>query len=66
MLFMEWQTPQSKHWRGDIGRLVVRSFLILELDSDVPFMSSDEVDPISLSYPWVLERQDGGFNMWYG
>ena len=66
MLFMGWQTPKGGHWRGDIGRLVVRSDLTLELDSDVPFLPSDEVDPISLSYPWVLGTEGGGFNMWYG
>lgn len=66
MLFMGWQTTQGSHWRGDIGRLVVKSDLTLELDSDVPFMPSDEVDPISLSYPWVIENEGGGFSMWYG
>ena len=66
MLFMGWQTPQDGHWRGDVGRLVVKPDLTLQLDSDVPFMSSNEVDPISLSYPWVLENKEGGFSMWYG
>jgi hypothetical protein len=66
MLFMGWQTPRGGHWRGDIGRLVVRSDFSLELDSDIPFMASDEVDPISLSYPWVIEAEGGGFSMWYG
>ena len=66
MLFMGWQTPQGGHWRGDIGRLVLKPNLALELDSDVPFMSSDEVDPISLSYPWLIENKGGGFSMWYG
>ena len=66
MLFMGWQTPKGGHWRGDIGRLVVRPDLTLELDSDVPFLSSVALDPISLSYPWVLENGGGGFNMWYG
>lgn len=66
MLFMGWQAPKGEHWRGDIGRLVVESDLTLALDSDFPFMSSDDTDPISLSYPWVLEGQDGRFCMWYG
>lgn len=66
MLFMGWQIPQGGHWRGDVGRLVVKPDLTLELDSDIPFMSSNEVDPISLSYPWVLESEGGGFSMWYG
>ena len=66
MLFMGWQTQQGGHWRGDVGRLVVKLDLTLELDGDIPFMASDEVDPISLSYPWVLENKGGGFSMWYG
>jgi hypothetical protein len=66
MLFMGWQTPQGGHWRGDVGRLVVKPDLTLELDSNIPFMPSDQVDPISLSYPWVIENAGGDFSMWYG
>jgi hypothetical protein len=66
MLFMGWQTPQAGHWRGDVGRLIVKPDLTLELDGDMPFMALDAVDPISLSYPWVLENDGGGFSMWYG
>jgi hypothetical protein len=66
MLFMGWQTPKDGHWRGDVGRLVVKPDLTLELDSEVPFMGSDPCDPISLSYPWVIEHEEGGYSMWYG
>jgi hypothetical protein len=66
MLFMGWQTPQNGHWRGDIGRIVVKSDLSLELESELPFMGSDIVDPISLSYPWVVKNARGGYDMWYG
>ncbi len=66
MLFMGWQAPKGEHWRGDVGRLVVQRDLTLELDGHTPFMSSSDIDPISLSYPWVLRRDDGTFDMWYG
>lgn len=66
MLFMGWQNPAGGHWRGDIGRLVVRPDLTLELDGNAPILKSDVVDPISLSYPWVLENPEGGYQMWYG
>lgn len=66
ILFMGWQTPKDLHWRGDIGRLVLNSDLTLSLDSDTPWLFSDESDSISLSYPWVLEKVDGEFGMWYG
>ena len=66
MLFMGWQVPQEGRWRGDIGRLVVNPDLTLQLAGKSPFMASDEIDPISLSYPWVLECDRGGYLMWYG
>jgi hypothetical protein len=66
MLFMGWQTPKGGHWRGDIGRLIVKPDLTLELENEAPFMGSDSVDPISLSYPWVVKIAMGGFSMWYG
>lgn len=66
MLFMGWQNSGVGHWRGDIGRLIVEPDLTLKLDADLPFMGSSVVDPISLSYPWVLENPDGGYQMWYG
>jgi len=66
MLFMGWQSPKAGHWRGDIGRLIVQSDLTLKLDGDAPFMGTDNVDPISLSYPWVQENPQGGYHMWYG
>ena len=66
MLFMGWQSPEIGHWRGDIGRLIVQPDLTLKLDADAPFLASDLVDPISLSYPWVMDNPEGGYYMWYG
>lgn len=66
MLFMGWQTPPGGHWRGDIGRLVVKPDLSLALDGTQPFMGCDETDRVSLSYPWVEPSPGGGFDMWYG
>lgn len=66
MLFMGWQSPPGKHWRGDIGRLIVTPELALKLEGEDVFMGSDSTDPISLSYPWVQARPSGGFDMWYG
>jgi len=65
ILFMGWQCPGGQHWRGDIGRLVLKTDLSLILDSPSPFLSTDSVDPVSLSYPWVFQEQDV-FHMWYG
>jgi len=66
MLFMGWQRPDSGHWRGDIGRLVLKPDLTLELDSETPFLTVDDVDKVSLSYPWVHRNGRGNFQMWYG
>lgn len=66
MLFMGWQTTTRQHWRGDIGRLIVTEGATLELDSEHPFMGQDDTDPISLSYPWVIANEAGGYLMWYG
>lgn len=66
ILFMGWQNPEGGHWRGDIGRLLLDPDDSLRLESDSPFLASDEVDPLSLSYPWVEPVPDGGFRMWYG
>lgn len=66
MLFMGWQTPAGSHWRGDIGRLVVSSDGRLSLDGEGPFIGRSSVDPVSLSYPWVLRDSHGLYRMWYG
>jgi hypothetical protein len=66
MLFMGWQSRNRAHWRGDIGRLVVSSDLTLDLDGEKPFLGVDPVDPTSLSYPWVMKNDTGGYRMWYG
>ncbi|MGF6152415.1 hypothetical protein [Pseudomonas fluorescens] len=66
MLFMGWQNPVDGHWRGDIGRLIVNPDLTLKLESREPFMGADPTDPISLSYPWVMQSANGDYDMWYG
>lgn len=66
MLFMGWQIPIGGHWRGDIGRLVLGADGSLTLDEPQPVLGNSAVDPLSLSYPWVLRARDGGYRMWYG
>jgi hypothetical protein len=66
LTFMGWQNPPGGHWRGDIGRLVVNEDLSLQIDSLTPFMTSDEADPLSLSYPWIIKSPTDHYDMWYG
>ncbi|HEX2841181.1 hypothetical protein [Hyphomicrobium sp.] len=66
ILFMGWQNPPGGHWRGDIGRLCIEPDGSLTPDGATPLLGSNEIDPISLSYPWVERRPEGGYRMWYG
>lgn len=68
ILFMGWQIPKSGHWHGNIGRLRLNSDLSLDLDNgnDKPFFACNLIDPISLSYPWVMSDDGAGYHMWYG
>lgn len=65
ILFMGWQHPPEGHWRGDIGRLRLKDNFSMVIDNSSPFIGPSEIDPISLSYPWVLHRRDQ-YLMWYG
>jgi hypothetical protein len=66
LVFMGWQAPAGKHWRGDIGRLLLDRSFALRLDPVAPLLKLDEIDPISVSYPFVLHCKDGLYRMWYG
>jgi len=66
MLFMGWQNPKHDHWRGEIGRLVLNEDFSLKIDKQTPFISTNTIDPISLSYPWVISNSVDGYHMWYG
>jgi hypothetical protein len=65
ILFMAWQIRGKEHWRGDIGRLELKDNGSLEISPDRPFISTDQEDEISLSYPHV-EFHEGIYKMWYG
>ena len=66
IVFMGWQSPPGNHWRGEIGRLVLDKDFSLRLDGDRPLLAIDTMDPISLSYPWVRQDEEGIYRMWYG
>lgn len=65
MLFMGWQNTDGKHWRGDIGRLLLDNKLELSIKDESPLIGISSVDPISLSYPFVI-KEKWGYKMWYG
>lgn len=65
ILFMGWQIPEGGHWSGDVGKIEVTDKIKMDLNPKDAFMSVDEEDKVSLSYPWV-EFHEGLFKMWYG
>ncbi len=66
MLFMGWQNESGRHWRGDIGRLILDWKGGLSLDREFAVIGVGGPDPLSLSYPWVEKLTHGGYRMWYG
>lgn len=64
ILFMGWNIPKNEHWRGDIGKIEIRNGNF-KLNPKIAFLSTDEEDPISLSYPYVVFHE-GIYKMWYG
>lgn len=66
VLFMAWEVPANAHWRGTIGRLrLLADKSLVGVDAD-PYIGRSDVDPVSLSYPWVQQSPSGGYQMWYG
>jgi hypothetical protein len=65
ILFMGWNIRNDEHWRGDVGQLKLIDNKILEITSEFPFITTDDIDPVSLSYPFVIFHE-GIYKMWYG
>lgn len=65
ILFMGWQIENGQHWRGDVGRIQLVENEKMTITPDIPFMTIDEEDKVSLSYPWVMYH-GGIYKMWYG
>tara|TARA_R100000697_G_C5427676_1_gene192037 strand:+ start:151 stop:1038 length:888 start_codon:yes stop_codon:yes gene_type:complete len=57
--FMGWQQKEGHHWRGDIGKLNLRTEEITKL------LGINQEDKISLSYPHI-EQIGKTYKMWYG
>lgn len=65
ILFMGWQVRDNQHWRGDIGRIKLIDKQEMIVDTKGVFMTTDEEDQVSLSYPFVI-KHEGIYKMWYG
>ena len=66
ILFMGWHIPEGRHWRGEIGRLLIHSDGYLTYNDCAPVIGRDSKDPISLSYPCIYIDANDLYHMWYG
>ncbi|HVC98372.1 MAG TPA: hypothetical protein VND64_32195 [Pirellulales bacterium] len=66
LYYLGWNLGVTVPWRNSIG-LAVSDTAGAEFRkaSRAPMMDRNDVDPFTLSYPWVL-RDAGLFRMWYG
>lgn len=66
MYYLGWQLTATVPWRNSIGLAVADGeSLRFEKVSSNPVLGTMDVDPHSLSYPWIL-REQGHWRMWYG
>jgi hypothetical protein len=66
LYYMGWNLGVTVPWRNSIGLAISaddgESFMRV---SRAPIMDRSDIDPFTLSYPWVIE-EPGGLRMWYG
>lgn len=64
--FMGWQSPPGQHWWGELGRFRLEAGGHSLLDPPGIWFGRNEVEGVSVSYPWVMALPTGGYRMWYG
>ena len=66
LYYLGWNLGVTVPWRNSIGMAIHDPESdTFQRVSKAPLMDRNEVDPFSLSYPFVLE-DEGTFRMWYG
>jgi predicted GH43/DUF377 family glycosyl hydrolase len=66
LYYMGWNLAVTVPWKNAIGLAVSESAEgPFRRWSRFPIVPLDEVDPYTISYPWVM-RDDGRYRMWYG
>jgi hypothetical protein len=63
--FMAWRNPDRGHWYGEIGVAKLYADTTIDKSSVGLCLGLNEHDPISLSYPYVLNTGKC-LEMWYG
>ena len=67
LYYLGWNiSDRSVPWRNSIGLAISEGEgLRFEKIGDAPILGRNEVDPHSLSYPWIV-REGARWRMWYG
>lgn len=66
LYYMGWHLTVAVPWQNAIGLAISEGLREpFRRVSRFPIVSLDEVDPYTISYPWVMEDQ-GVLRMWYG
>jgi predicted GH43/DUF377 family glycosyl hydrolase len=65
LYYTGWNLGVTVPWRNSIGLAVSQDGLRFERYSPAPILDRNRTDPFSLSYPFVLRRENG-WKMWYG
>jgi hypothetical protein len=67
LYYLGWNLGVTVPWRNTIGLAVSRDKgLSFEKYSAAPLLDRSQVDPFSISYPWVFWRGPDDWLMWYG
>jgi predicted GH43/DUF377 family glycosyl hydrolase len=66
LYYLGWNLGVTVPWRNSIGLAISEGHdLAFRKYSRAPILDRSEVDPFSISYPWVL-RDGSRWKMWYG
>jgi hypothetical protein len=66
MFYMGWNLAVTVPWKNALGLAVSDSITApFERWSRFPIIPLDEIDPFTISYPWIL-HDEGRYRMWYG
>lgn len=66
LYYLGWNLGVTVPWRNSIGLAIYDPLTeTFQRSSRAPLMDRNDVDPYSISYPFVLE-DEGIFRMWYG
>jgi hypothetical protein len=66
LYYMGWHLTQRVPWQNQLGLAISEGpGEPFKRASLFPILPLNEVDPYTISYPWVL-RENGVFRMWYG